>query len=266
MATATQTTRRMAALRMNGVAGVRRAANRGQLGAAGDLVDGWAVLKQADGTPLKEAPVAATQTATPTAEERAEKAEADLVAANERVAELEAAVAAAPEGPAPTADEVVAKAMEKLDPAVRAHFESVQKSADETAARAVEAEKVAKAEQNIRIDGEWVAIARSEFTRLGTEAETFGPVLRAAYETFTPEQFNELHRVLRSHEALAEKSDAFRPVGSGSTVAAGAWSQIQKAADDLRVAHPELTPEAAIDQAVVLNPALKAAYDKERNA
>jgi hypothetical protein len=250
--------RRMSALRQTGVAGVRRAANREQLGADG--VDGWAIQK-ADGTPVEEA-IVTTATDTPTAEQRAEKAEADLVTLTAELETLRAEKAAG-SAPAPGTPEAVAKAMETLDPELRAHFAAVQKTAEETGKRAEEAERVAKAEESRRIDGEWVDVVKSDFTNIGVTPKAFAPVLRAAWDALEPEQFAELERVLRSAEAVAVKSDAFKVHGSGDIAVGGAWAQIQKAADDIRAADPTITPEVAVDKAIQANPALKAEYDKE---
>jgi hypothetical protein len=88
--TTTPTTRRMAALRMNGVAGVRRAANRQQLlDENGEPIDGWAVMRS-DGTPVD-----LDSLHTLTAEARAGKAEAELVVARARIETLKAAAAPA---------------------------------------------------------------------------------------------------------------------------------------------------------------------------
>lgn len=74
--------RRMATLDMRGASGVARGANRTQMSPDGEPVDGWMVMK-ADGT-LVDDPVAAVV-------ERAEKAERDLVTANEMIGALRTA-------------------------------------------------------------------------------------------------------------------------------------------------------------------------------
>lgn len=280
--------RQMRQLYMNGVGGVRRAANRSQLGDGDAPVDGWAVMKE-DGSPVTEeatVPAPTTTTDAPEVPEAVAKAmeglapevrehfeqiakdAAEAEASAARVTELEAQLAAAPAadttGDAGGTVDPVAKAMENLDPELRAHFERVERAAAEDRERLAESEKVAKEERNIRIDGEFVTRAAAEFGSIGSAPETFGVVLRSASESMPAEHFAELERVLRSANAVASKSPAFTAVGSSGAAGGGsAWARIEKAAEELQEKDPTLTKEIAIDRVAASQPQLMAEYAQE---
>lgn len=234
----------------------------------GAPVDGWMVMK-GDGTPVEgDMTVTAEQLKAET--ERAEKAEKELAEKDARVAELEAAAEAAAKAKADESGETldpVAKALadDTLPESVKAALKAQKADLDANRERAEKAEADAKVERDARIDASFVAKA-AEFEQLPTEADKFGPVLRAAAEAMTTEQFDELERVLRAADAQLEASAMFSELGSGGSaaVATSAFAQLEKEAEEIRKADTSLTKEQAIDKASQMRPDLVAAHRAEQ--
>lgn len=252
---------------MRGASGVARGANRTQMSPDGAPVDGWMVMKD-DGTPV-EGEMTATDEQVKEATERAEKAEGELEAAQARVTELEAAAAAAPPAPAEgvdTSDPVaVALADTSLPEPIRKAFEAQQADLKAARERAEKADNDAKVERDMRIDASFVAKA-AELDHLPTEADTLGPVLRAAADALTTEQFDELERVLRAANEQLESSALFAELGSGgpSATSTSAFAEIEREAETIRKADTSLTKEQAIDKASQMRPDLVAKHRAEQ--
>jgi hypothetical protein len=199
-----------------------------------------------------------------------EKQAADLKAAQDTVATMKAEAEAkvnksAEQIEAEKAAELT-KALEGLPAPVRAAFEKQQSDAAAAIKKAEEADKVAKAERDRRLDAEFVTKAEA----LGQPA-TFGPVLRAVNEgTATADQLGELERVLRAAKEQADTNDRLtkRAGQYGDSPTEGsAWASIVKAAGELRAAAEAagnpMTEAMAIDKAAQLNPDLAAKYREE---
>lgn len=264
--TATKAPRKMAVLDMRGIAGVERAANGSQMTADGERVSGWQVMKS-DGTPVEGEMATAEEVKAAT--ERAEKAEKDLAdqtAFLEAEAKKQADEAAAAEATTKAAGdkdldpiELALKSADTPEPvrkALEAQAEAIKK-ADERAERA---EKAAEVERDQRVAAEFVGKAEELVTHLPTDSATFGPVLRAASESLTAEQFTALETVLRGANEQLEASAMFSELGgNGPAVAAtGADAKIAAKAEEIRKADMSLTPEQAMDRAYVENPGLVA--------
>ena len=150
-------------------------------------------------------------------------------------------------------------------------FDELLKSADPalveiikaTEERAVMAEEIAKAERDYRVEREFIAKA-ADYASLPIHPEEFGPVLKAAAEALTEEQFTALSQVLAaSNEAIAT-GGVFDEIGrSAAFDADSSMGRIEQAAKQLQTNDGELSREAAIAKAVSADPTLYDAYLKE---
>jgi len=152
----------------------------------------------------------------------------DEAALTARIAELEAqlAVAKAATTASPELDPV-AKALGELPEPVRKHLEGLN-------ARAEEAERVAKAERDHRLDAEYVAKARSLATNLPVDPVAFARHLRAATEA-VPEAAAAFVQVLKAADAALADARPYGEVGSSAAAAddGSAMSKINAAAHEL---------------------------------
>lgn len=150
-------------------------------------------------------------------------------------------------------------------------FDELMKTADPalveiikaTEERAAMAEEIAKAERDYRVEREFIAKA-ADYSSLPIHPEEFGPVLKAAAEALTEEQFTALSQVLAaSNEAIAT-GGVFDEIGrSAAFDADSSMGRIEQAAKHLQATDGELSREAAIAKAVTADPTLYDAYLKE---
>jgi len=158
----------------------------------------------------------------------------------------------------------LAKAMAAAPEAIRKAYEEQSERLAKAELDAASALAKADVEYNTRVEREFIAKA-ADFDALPTTPDEFGPVLRAVSEK-APEAFAEIDRILRAANAALKQGDIYRSIGRDGTDSTGgdAWSQILGKADELRVAHPELSRQSSIAKASELNPELVAAYQKEQ--
>lgn len=124
--------------------------------------------------------------------------------------------------------------------------------------RARQAETIAKAERDLRLEREFVAKA-AEFN-LPIKSSELGPVLKRAAEALEEEDFKTIVKCLRSSSAQADFSSPFSEVGKrGGGDNADVLSEVDAAAQELVQKGTNLTPEAATLQVLNNNPA---AYDE----
>jgi hypothetical protein len=194
---------------------------------------------------------------------RAEKAEADLAAA--RVVD-----------PAGQSDEAaLAKALGDLPEPLRKAWEANAAKATKAEADAAEAEKVAKAERDARLEAEYVAKARTDYGHLPIKAEALAPILRAIDEgrPLTDEQRAEHTRVFRAANEQVRSGGVLRSIGSGhgGDGDGSAYSEIVAKATELQTAAAgagsDMTREQAIAKAKELHPDLALRHrDEMRNS
>jgi len=160
------------------------------------------------------------------------------------VTEVESAIAKAAE------DAKLAKA----DPETRA---AIKKAED----RAEAAEKVAKAERDTRLTNEFIAKAENELGHMSVKPEDFGPVLKAASEKLSKEEFEAIETALKAADAQIEKGALFAEAGAvGPVAAADAFGELQQKAAEIKKADSKLSDAEALDKAMKDNPDLEAAY------
>jgi hypothetical protein len=239
---------------MHDASGVDHPANGPQVGA-----EGWLVIKAAEpkepAVPgAAPAPVADAKTDAEkiadlekqvedlTAALDAEKekaAEAKAAAEEKEKADKAAAVAAAEAEPDPIAK---ALADPSIDPLLKAALQAQVEQAKvdrETVAKMADAEALR----------EFVTKAAA-FAPLGCEPGTFGPILKAAAASLSPEQYAELDRVLTSATETAKAAEVVltQTVGSSGTGPAGpVMSEVSRLAAVKKAADPGIEQaEAAV--------------------
>lgn len=112
----------------------------------------------------------------------------------------------------------------------------LRKSAQESA-------DIAKAERDARVNSEFVALAKSDFPNVGGDPAEFGPVLKAASETLSKEDFDALKSRFAAAEAQVAKGDLFTELGRGGQPTPERTDALAKAesrAEELRKADPNL--------------------------
>lgn len=161
--------------------------------------------------------------------------------------------------------------MAKLDGAEAGSSEELLKSADPAIVeivkaaedRAFAAEAIAKAEQDRRVEQEFIVKA-AELGNLPISAESFGPVLKAAAENMTEEQFNALSKVLNAANEVIATGETFNEIGrSQSFDTDSGMGRIESAAKLLQKEDESMTREMAIAKAVTDDPSLYDSYLKE---
>ena len=142
--------------------------------------------------------------------------------------------------------------LKSADPAIV----EIVKAAEE---RAEAAEQIAKAERDFRLEREFIAKA-AEFDRLPVDAAEFGPVLKAAAEVLTEEQFDAITSVLAAANESVAQGNLFTEVGKATSFANdSSMSQIEKAAARLREGS-DMTRAESIAKAVEADPSLYTEY------
>jgi hypothetical protein len=157
---------------------------------------------------------------------------------------------------------VKATVLSKADPETRAYIEKME--ADNRAAvekankRIAEAEKIAKAERDLRIQREAVTKAQA-LPMIAEDPNELAELLIAL--DGTPEGAKVEKMLKAANEAIA-KGDLFSEMGrTGAGVTSG--TAVEAAAAEIRKADPNLTPEQAIAKAYEANPDL---YDEDVRA
>lgn len=141
-----------------------------------------------------------------------------------------------------------------MTPEQRAFFKKQQEKVEA-------AEKMAKAEKEARLNKEFIQKA-AEFDGLAVKAEELGPVLKAASESLSEEQFAKLEEVLKGASNAIKTGEVFKEVGSGEAGSSSVWDEIQKKAEELRKEDTSLSKEAAETRVLEENPDLYTRYIK----
>lgn len=151
-------------------------------------------------------------------------------------------------------DDEAAQAIEKsllakADPAIRELIEKSQ-------ADAREAQQIAKAERDARLEREFISKAET-LPMITTDKASLGGLLRRISDALSPEDSAEVEKMLRAANEQIEKSNLFDTFGSGGanhTVSAS----VEAAAESIQKGDPTLTKEQAIAKAYETNPGLLA--------
>lgn len=206
----------------------------------------------------------------PTAEETAliEKAEKERDEALAKAEKLEAQVAELEKAAETTEPDTDPLSKADIPAAVREHIAKQDAEVAELRKSAQESADIAKAERDARVTSEFVALAKSDFPNVGGDPSEFGPVLKAASENLSKEQFDTLKSRLTASEAQVAKGDLFKSYGQDGQPVAERSDALQKAeekASELRKADPSLSRSDAFKQAMRA-PDIAAAYRAEQDA
>jgi len=140
--------------------------------------------------------------------------------------------------------------LEKADPEIRRMIEKSEKDA-------AEAREIAKAERDLRVQGEMIAKAKNYEHIAGTPEEK-AEILKAAYD-ISDEYGKKIENSWKAANAQLDEAanGMFKPIGkdSGGEEA----SELRSKVSELRKADPTLTPEKAMDRVLSENPGL---YDR----
>lgn len=151
-------------------------------------------------------------------------------------------------------DEPTTEEIDKADlpKAVRDALEKAETERDELKKAADEATQLAKAERDQRIAKEFIAKAEGEFAHVGGDSTEFGPILKAASEKLSKEEYEALETRLRAAEEQVRTSQLFKEMGrSGDPAPAGEGDQdLARKAEELRKNDSSLTPYQAMEQAL----------------
>lgn len=148
-----------------------------------------------------------------------------------------------------TPEDIEKAALAKADPAVVALIQKQEQ-------RLAEAEAIAKAERDTRLDREFISKAE-QMPMLTEDPASFGPVLRRIAENLSAEDAAAVDTVLKAANAQIAAGNLFSTVG-----VTGATTTVAKAAEakaaEIKKADPTLTDEQALAKAYETDPGLLA--------
>jgi hypothetical protein len=249
---------RMVTPKITEVSGVKRAAN---------LTVGWAVMKSLDpdiATTLAKAEATATGADITKEIAPMEITDEERAALPENVRKylegMEADVAKSQEEPQPDLSD-----QEKFEKAMSTLPEEVQSSIRKSQRDAAEAMEKAQRLEDEKANAHYTEVVKS-FSHVPEITEDFAPVLRKFAET-DGEAYTKLAKVLGAAEAVIKESEAFKEVGSTSTVVAGSGMDgLQKIAKSLQEADPKMSDVKALAEAALTPEGRKLAAQHRRES
>jgi len=141
--------------------------------------------------------------------------------------------------------------LKSADPALVEYVQGIQKKAED-------AEALAKAEQEQRVDRDFLAKA-ADLTHLG-EAREVADVLKSAAAHLPEADFQALESMLTRTNGQIESGALFAEIGKSGGGSLGGTDRIEKAAQAEMDADPTLTKEQAVDAALAKDSGLYADY------
>jgi len=141
--------------------------------------------------------------------------------------------------------------------------EDVRKVIEDNQKKTDEAIGLAKKLQQEKLEGEYVAKAK-KFPSVVAKAEELGPVLKRIADN-SANDYKVIEAVLKAAEERISRNDQiFKELGAAGEEGGGdAWDKIEKEAEEIRKADPNLTKEMAIEKAMSSNSKLYSEYQKE---
>lgn len=129
--------------------------------------------------------------------------------------------------------------------------------------RAEAAERIAKAERDVRLEREFVSKAQG-LNQLPVNADEFGKVLKSVAEAVDADTFAKVWQVLEAANNSIKSGGLFNEIGkSNGTNDTGPISNIDREAARIREQFPNLSREQAIAKAVESDPSLYTEYLRE---
>lgn len=203
-------------------------------------------ISKADLDPQVAAYITGLEGEVDTLSSQIEKAEEDIQEREEQIASLKETLSKAAPG-TPEGEKAIEDALlEKADPALRAFIEKSR-------AEAREAQEIAKAERDARLDTVYIAKAAA-LPHVGQDPSTFGPLLRRVHETLSKEDAEALDQILKAADAQIAEGSLFKTFGNGGATVTS--TQVESLAADIRKTDPTMSREQAIAKAYEANPDL----------
>jgi len=153
-------------------------------------------------------------------------------------------------------DKEVGKLLKSADPRIVELLKSAE-------ARANAAEEVAKAEQERRRERAFIDKAATDYEHLPATAEALGSILKSAADHLDEGSFADFTAVLDKADHMISTGEMLEEVGKSGVGASTVISKIDQAAEAVLVNEPTLTREQAIEKAVMADPKLYDAYNRE---
>jgi hypothetical protein len=154
----------------------------------------------------------------------------------------------------------------KAHPEVAQAISKAQAAADAATKRAEQAEKIAKKERDQRLEGEFIAKAKT-LDALGIEHDPVAKALQEMAEKVTPETNETIWKTLHAANEQARSGEIFKEIGSsarGGMKTGEAETDLTKAANALMERNKDMTYTEAITKAVADDPNLYHEYVEEQ--
>lgn len=146
-------------------------------------------------------------------------------------------------------EDIRKEALAKADPAVRMLIEKQE-------AELAEVRKAAEAERDARLTREFVSKAET-LPMLSENKDDLGGLLRRMADALSPEDNAAVEKMLSAANAQIAKGNLFEEFGRGGGTTTISKS-VEAAAEEVRKAHPDWTPEQAVAHVYETNPGLLA--------
>lgn len=153
----------------------------------------------------------------------------------------------------------------KANPEVAKLIKSATDAADKANKRAERAEKVAKTERDLRLEGEFIAKAKT-LDALAIEHDPVAKALQEMAEKLSPEVNETIWKALHAANEQAKSGDIFKEIGSSARggKTGEAETDLNKAAKALMDNDKDLTYTEAVTKAVGADPSLYHEYVEEQ--
>lgn len=130
--------------------------------------------------------------------------------------------------------------------------------------RAEQAEEIAKAERDHRLNEEYVAKAKS-YVGLPVDPTEFGPVLKRLHETMPEADVTVIEKALSAANETIASGGFFSEIGKNAPGTTTPVSKIEQRADEIVTKNEDMSREAAVAKALEENPSLYDEYLRENS-
>jgi hypothetical protein len=153
----------------------------------------------------------------------------------------------------------------KAHPEVAQAISKAQAAADAATKRAEQAEKIAKKERDQRLEGEFIAKAKT-LDALGIEHDPVAKALQEMAEKVTPETNETIWKTLHAANEQARSGEIFKEIGSSARgmKTGEAETDLNKKAREIMDRNQDMSYTDAITKAVADDPSLYHEYVEEQ--
>lgn len=149
-------------------------------------------------------------------------------------------------------DEDLKKALDTVPDVVKKALADADEAVKKAQAQAEAAENIAKAEQAVRLNGEFIAKSQT-LTNLAIDHHSFGPVLKSIADKVTSDEWNTLWTVLSAADAQADAAEMMKEIGKAGNDD-GSKSEFEKQIAQV-MAEEKCDYADAVSKAAAKNPA-----------